>query len=190
MHRHLLIMRDSGRRRRAFLAITPLLLTESDASSFPPGIRAQNTRSRADPPEASVTTVNSPATRGYPPVLWTRPLPRWRHTAAALATAVPYHCPLAQVSRPKIRTRTRTTSTSFGTPFRPFHSGTPRIFLSAVSPTSAQQLMMSLMVDLFSDAETRQRIFAASDPAEKKALSRTVSGFDQACWQSSVRSRR
>lgn len=41
--------------------------------------------------------------------------------------------------------------------------------------------MKSLKVDLFGDAATQQRIRAASDPAKKKTLGRTVSGFDQAC---------
>ena len=47
----------------------------------------------------------------------------------------------------------------------------------------AEQVMMAKKAALFGDTATELRIRAVSDPAVQKALGRTVTGFDQECWE-------
>ena len=47
----------------------------------------------------------------------------------------------------------------------------------------AEQMMMAQKAALFGDTATELRIRTTPDPADQKSLGRTVSGFDQECWE-------
>ena len=60
----------------------------------------------------------------------------------------------------------------FGSPFA----------VDGIKFLTAEHFMMAEKAKLFGDAETLRRVLLATDPAEAKALGRTVSGFDDEVW--------
>ena len=60
----------------------------------------------------------------------------------------------------------------FGSPFE----------VDGIKFLTAEHFMMAEKAKLFGDAETLRRVLLATDPAEAKALGRTVSGFDDEVW--------
>ena len=51
-----------------------------------------------------------------------------------------------------------------------------------ISYNSAEQYMMAMKARQFQDAEAFDKIMAAKDPREQKAIGRTVKGFDSKVW--------
>ena len=57
-----------------------------------------------------------------------------------------------------------------------------RFVVDGVEYNCCEQYMMAEKAAVFGDADARERILAARDPAQQKMLGRTVRGFEKAVW--------